>query len=393
MSTVQQECIDVRATGIDPLRTVHNSVYTQAAFELEMDRIFRKAWFLLGHQSEVPSPGSFLRRHLGGDPVFVVRGEDGAIRGFHNVCRHRGCLVVPSERGCVENLTCPYHYWSYSISDGSLVGVTQPEAYQDTGFDASSFGLVPFQVATLFGFVFGCLDESAGSLEDYLGSRAIEFLGRPLASVDLEIFRTETMPLRANWKTFAENIRDGYHVPFVHPWLRKASPPQKYLLFDNYHAAQYLMLGREAVSEQEWAITTSHPLPGMEGPEGYVFTMFPDSLIIVRSGEVHTMTEIPISAGESVLEIKVFAVAGDSPEVRAARTACYDMWSAKQPPEDTEVLQYQQVGLSSRSVRVSLVARGQDATSGSRGDDNRLRQFWAGWRDLMDLPFNEVPGT
>ena len=103
------------------------------------------------------------------------------------------------------------------------------------------------------------------------------------------------------------------------------------------------------------------------------------------------MTEIPLSASESLLEIRVLGVAGDPPEVRAAREACYDMWSAKQPPEDTEVLQYQQEGLASRSVKVSLVARGQDATSGARGDDNRLRQFWAGWRDFLGVGSNEFP--
>jgi phenylpropionate dioxygenase-like ring-hydroxylating dioxygenase large terminal subunit len=376
--------------GIDPLRTVHNSVYSEEAFALETDRIFRRAWYLLCHDSEVPEPGSFLRRRLGGDPVLVVRGADGIVRGFHNVCRHRGSLVAPDERGCVRALVCPYHHWSYSTTDGSLLGVPHEEAYDSTGFARGDFGLVPLRCESVHGFVFGCIDPSAPPLEEYLGSGVLSLLAGPLSEISLEVFHLEQAPFAANWKTFAENIRDGYHVPFVHPWLRRASPPQPYSLLGNYHAVQQLRLAREAVTEEEWRTTTSHPLPGMENGDGFVLTIFPDSLIIVRSGEVHTMTVIPLSASASVLEIRVLGVAGDSAEVRAARRACYDLWSAKQPPEDTEILQYQQQGLASRSVRVSLVARGADATGGTRGDDNRLRQFWAGWRAYMGVDGNGV---
>lgn len=378
------------AGAIDPLRTVHNSVYTEETFALETERIFRRAWYLLCHDSEVAVPGSFLRRRLGGDPVLVVRGVDGAVRGFHNVCRHRGCLVAPEERGCAKALVCPYHHWSYSTTDGSLLGVPHEEAYDGTGFVRDDFGLVPLRCESLHGFVFGCIDEDAPHLQEYLGPDVLAVVETPLSRVPLEVFHLESAPFAANWKTFAENIRDGYHVPFVHPWLRRASPPQPYTLLRNHHAVQRLRLARDAVTEEEWQTTTGHPLPGMEGGDGYVLTIFPDSLIIVRSGEVHTMTVTPLSAAASVLEIRVLGAAGDPPEVRRARQACYDLWSAKQPPEDTEVLQYQQQGLASRSVRVSLVARGADATSGTRGDDNRLRQFWAGWRAYMGTTGNDA---
>lgn len=379
------------AGGIDRLRIVHNSVYTEGAFVLETDRIFRRAWYLLCHASEVPDPGSYLRRRLGGDPVLVVRGEDGTVRGFHNVCRHRGCLVAPAERGCSRALVCPYHHWTFSTTDGSLLGVPHEEAYDGTGFARDEFGLVPLRCESLHGFVFGCLDGSGPSLREYLGPGVLQVMDTPLSRASLEVFHVESAPFTANWKTFAENIRDGYHVPFVHPWLRRASPPQAYALLGNHHAVQQVRLGREAVTEEEWQTTTSHPLPGMGDGDGYVLNIFPDTLIVVRSGEVHTMTVTPLSAAASTLEIRVLGVAGDSPEVRRARRACYDLWSAKQPPEDTAVLQHQQEGLASRSVRVSLVARGADATEGTRGDDNRLRQFWAGWRAYMGLTTNEVP--
>jgi phenylpropionate dioxygenase-like ring-hydroxylating dioxygenase large terminal subunit len=379
------------AGAIDPLRTVHNSVYSEEAFALETERLFRRAWYLLCHDSEVPASGSFLRRRLGGDPVLVLRGADGAVRGFHNVCRHRGCLVVPEERGCARALVCPYHHWSYSTTDGSLLGVPHEEAYDGSGFARGDFGLVPLRCESVHGFVFGCIDEQAPPVAEYLGPDVLQVMESPLSRLALEVFHVESTPFAANWKTFAENIRDGYHVPFVHPWLRRSSPPQPYTLLGNHHAVQQLRLAREAVTEEEWLTTTSHPLPGMEGGAGYVLTIFPDSLIIVRSGEVHTMTVTPLSAAASTLEIRVLGVAGEPPEVRRARQACYDLWSARQPPEDVEVLQYQQQGLASRSVQVSLVARGGDATAGRRGDDNRLRQFWAGWRAYMGVTANEVP--
>lgn len=377
--------------GLQPLRTVDNSVYSAVCFEAEIERIFRRCWYLLCHESEVPSAGSYLRRQLGGDPVVVVRGGDGIVRGFHNVCRHRGCLVVPAEHGCERTLTCPYHAWVYSISDGTLSGLPQLDAYEGTGFDTDDFGLMPIQVENLHGFVFGSIDLEGPSLQTYLGNEALELVGQTFADVDLEVFHFEATPFQANWKTFAENIRDGYHVPFVHPWLRRASPPQRYTLLGAHHALQRLQLGRDAVTDDEWEVTTRYPLPGLEDGNGYILTIFPDTLFVARSSEVHTMTVVPRTAEETVLEIRVLGVKGDPPEVRASRKACFDLWSARQPPEDIEVLQYQQEGLRSHTVKVSLVGRGQDASSGLRGDDNRLRQFWVGWRHYMGLAQNEFP--
>lgn len=386
--TVTETTANTDGQTIDRIRTVDNSVYSAETFDLEIERIFRRTWQFLCHESEIGTAGSYMRRRIGGDPVVVVRGEDGVVRGFHNVCRHRGSLVAIEECGEARTLLCPYHNWSYSITDGSLKGVPRIEAYDGTGFRKEDYGLVPLRVESVFGFVFGCVDDSAPSLEDYIGPDMLLALSTPLANVELEVFHREVIPFRANWKCFAENIRDGYHVPFVHPFLRKASPPRDYHLFDNFHSVQHLEWGREAVTDEQWAASADHPLPGLNLGEGYIGILFPDTVIAPRSNVVETLTEIPISATESILEIRALGVVGDSEAVRACRSAAFDVWLSMQPPQDVPVLQWQQEGLLSRTVRTSLIARGADATTGRRGDDNRLRQFWTGWRQHMGMSAN-----
>lgn len=388
MTDLHQGQADEVAIEIPLLRRVDNSVYSAATYEDEIERIFRRTWTFTCHESELPNSGSYMRRRVGGDPVVIVRGDDGVVRGFHNVCRHRGSLVAIEECGQARSFLCPYHNWSYSVTDGSLKGVPGIEAYDGTGFRKEDHGLVPLRVETLFGFVFACIDEDAPTLETYIGEELMDVLRTPLAHAELEVFHREQVPFRSNWKGFAENIRDGYHVPFVHPFLRKASPPKEYRLFDNFHSVQYLQWGNEAVTEEQWAATAANPLPGFEVGEGYLAILFPDTLIAPRSNVVETLTEIPISPTESVLEIRALGIVGDSPDVRSTRSAAFDIWLAMQPPQDVPVLEWQQEGLESRTVRTSIIARGPDARSGRRGDDNRLRQFWEGWRHYMRVDSN-----
>jgi len=152
-----------QAPGIDPLRTVHNSVYTARAFELERERIFRNIWNFVCHESELPAPGHFLTTEVAGDPLILARGLSGALGGYHNVCRHRGCQVVDAPSGVAGRFQCPYHHWTYSL-DGALVAVPGEAAYEGTGFAREQFGLLPVRVEAVYGLVFACLDPGAPSL-------------------------------------------------------------------------------------------------------------------------------------------------------------------------------------------------------------------------------------
>src|SRR6185295_1282589 len=110
---------------------VHSRVYCDpAVFEAELEAIWHKVWVYVGHESEVPKPGDFVRRPIGAQPVIMIRGADGQIRVLFNRCRHRGNLVCNKERGNVQTITCPYHGWSYTNA-GALIGPSFKDAYAD----------------------------------------------------------------------------------------------------------------------------------------------------------------------------------------------------------------------------------------------------------------------
>jgi nitrite reductase/ring-hydroxylating ferredoxin subunit len=119
---------------------------------LEREKIFRPAWQLVCHVSDIPRPGDYQTFALLGERAVVVRGRDGAIRAFHNICRHRAARLLDGERGhCGGRITCPYHAWSYGL-DGKLIGVPFMEEYEN--FDRADFGLVPIEHDVFAGFIY-----------------------------------------------------------------------------------------------------------------------------------------------------------------------------------------------------------------------------------------------
>ena len=380
----------IRKTGIDPLRTVDNSVYTPEAFDLERERIFRKVWNFICHESEVRHTGDFVTRELAGESVLVARDHAGRLRAYYNVCRHRGSMVAREESGHCKTFRCPYHWWVYSL-EGDLVNVPGVEAYDGTGFRMEDYGLVPVRVESVLGLVFVCLDPEAEPLTEHLGQEVIETLETPLALAEFEVFHTYRWPLRANWKGWAENSRDGYHVPFVHPFFRKASPPREYRLLINGHAVQRLGMEPAGVGAELWEEIRRFPLPGVQEGDGYIAVLFPDVGITLRNNVVSIEGQVARAFDDCLFESRVLGLAGDSEEVRGVRRKSWEVWFNNPVSlEDKPILENQQRGLQSRGVTTSLIARGPDSLTGVRGDDNRLRQFWARWRQLMGRPSNSI---
>jgi choline monooxygenase len=185
-------------------------------YEAERARIFGREWLLLGHESQLPEPGDALAESLAGWPVFLVRGEDGAVRGFHNVCRHRaGPLVWEGAEHC-RVLRCKYHGWVYDF-DGRLRSA--PDFGDAADFDPARIALEPLRVAAWRGLLFVNLDPAAPPFEEALAP----FL-RVAAEVPLEgasFHATARHELACNWKTYVENYLEGYHVPYLHPALHR----------------------------------------------------------------------------------------------------------------------------------------------------------------------------
>jgi len=180
---------------------------------LEHERIFHRTWQYAGVADDVAEPGAFLTSRAGRIPVVVVRGRDGELRAFANVCRHRGHEVV-SGCGRRETLQCPYHAWTYDL-DGSLRAA--PRSEREQGFDRTEWSLRPLRVETWGRLVFVNADPSAPPLADVLGDLPNELVE---AGIDIDSFeyrgRSRELTIAANWKIVVENFLECYHCPVAH---------------------------------------------------------------------------------------------------------------------------------------------------------------------------------
>jgi nitrite reductase/ring-hydroxylating ferredoxin subunit len=197
---------------------IHASLYTDPRiFDDEMERIFRRGWVFVGHDSEVPGAGDFVTRRIGTEPVIMVRGADGAVVVLVNRCMHRGTMLCQADRGHARTFTCPYHGWTYDIS-GALLGMPYPGGY--AAFDKTAHGLTRApRVASYRGFVFASLSPTGISLSEHLGL-ATRLIDRscdlaPAGEIELSAGWVRHR-CAANWKALPENDSDGYHLGFVH---------------------------------------------------------------------------------------------------------------------------------------------------------------------------------
>jgi phenylpropionate dioxygenase-like ring-hydroxylating dioxygenase large terminal subunit len=206
------------AALIQPGR-IHRRVYTDPdIFELEMERIYARAWLFVGHSSQVPQPGDYITTELARQPVIMIRHSDGAIHVLFNRCAHRGAKVAPLRAGHAPHLTCCYHGWTFD-SDGTLLNVPVPEGCA-ASFDKRNYALarVP-RVGIYRGFVFASLAQTGLTFEDHVGpmkSNIDDLVDRaPDGELALDAGRHRYV-YDGNWKLQVENVLDSYHVPFSH---------------------------------------------------------------------------------------------------------------------------------------------------------------------------------
>ncbi len=186
-------------------------------FELEMERIFARAWLFLCHESQIPEPGDFFQAVMGRDNVLVVRQRDGTVRAMLNTCAHRGNAVCRAEEGNARSFLCTYHGWSYGI-DGKLNGVPGFNIFYNGELDKKRRGLPRIaQVASYKGFIFGTHDPTAPPLEEFLGPTGR--LGLDLIALrgDMEVVPgIQKFVIECNWKIAVDNLFDWYHPQITH---------------------------------------------------------------------------------------------------------------------------------------------------------------------------------
>jgi choline monooxygenase len=214
---------------LDGTRTLPWSWYADpAVLQLERERIFRTSWQYVGHEGDVPEPGSFAATRVGDVPVVVVRDEEGELRAFLNVCRHRGSIVCTGS-GKRATLQCPYHAWTYGL-DGRLIAA--PRSEREGGIDREELGLVPLRLEAWGPFLFVSPDEGAETLPELLED-VPERIAEAGIDVDaLRFLQRSESECAANWKICAENFLECYHCPTAHPGFSAVMDvsPESYLL-------------------------------------------------------------------------------------------------------------------------------------------------------------------
>lgn len=179
-------------------------------FAADLDRIWRRHWLYAGHSALIPDAGNWFTWRVGDDQIIVVRGKDGAIRAFHNTCRHRGARICNAEAGTSKLLVCPYHAWTYEL-DGRLRTATE----KDFGRPRSELGLHPVPLESLGGVLFVALGPDPVPFADAAKEIAAQMPHQGLERAKLA--KAIRYTVKANWKLVFENNRECYHCAIAHP--------------------------------------------------------------------------------------------------------------------------------------------------------------------------------
>jgi Rieske 2Fe-2S family protein len=188
-------------------------------FAEEQAAIFSARWVLVGHQSQVERAGDFFVQEVADESLIIARDREGTIRGFYNVCRHRGTRLCEERTGHSSTIQCPYHAWTYGL-DGRLVGAPHMDAVKD--FAKGDYSLHAVNLAVWEGFIFVNLERNPTLLEDVFAPLIGKFTHWNLPQ--LRSARRVEYDVRANWKLVFENYSECYHCPGVHPALQKLTP-------------------------------------------------------------------------------------------------------------------------------------------------------------------------
>jgi choline monooxygenase len=189
--------------------------YDPVIAEREKEVIFGSTWQVVGHRDQIPNPGDYFTTELVGEPLLIVRGAGGELRGFYNVCRHR---AGPPAEGCGSRklFRCGYHGWTYDLN-GKLISAPEFEDVQ--AFDPAEFTLTSVRTEQWSGLIFVNLDPNAETLVQSLGefARQAERFGFD----QMKLFERRSYEMKCNWKTYVDNYLEGYHLPSVHPGLNR----------------------------------------------------------------------------------------------------------------------------------------------------------------------------
>ncbi|MCA1653362.1 MAG: aromatic ring-hydroxylating dioxygenase subunit alpha [Sphingomonadales bacterium] len=323
-------------------------------FAAEQRAFLRAAPQPVCHESEIARPGEWRSLAYLGESVIVIRGDDGAVRAFLNLCRHRGSRLVDGEGGCARRLTCPYHAWSYA-GDGRLIGV--PHRTEYPGLDPAELGLIPVALEQWRGFLFVTLEPGAASVAEMMAPYEPEIA--PYRLEDLRpIGRVTLRPRALNWKTIADNYSDGLHIPIGHPGLTRLFG-RDYRIDAGEHVDRMEgdLVERPSANPSERAYQKLLPevehLPVSHRRKWLYYKLFPNVAFDIYPDQVDFMQFLPVSATETVIREISYALpdAPDDPWRREMKAARFLNWriNRRVNAEDTALIARVQAGMQSPS--------------------------------------------
>jgi phenylpropionate dioxygenase-like ring-hydroxylating dioxygenase large terminal subunit len=340
--------------GKDPLEDMSLPgwlYYDPEFFEAEKRAFLRASPQIVCHESEIAEPGEWRTLEYLGESVVVIRGDDGQVRAFSNVCRHRGSRLVDGEAGCSKVLTCPYHAWSYS-RDGRLVGVPHRSEYP--GLQPGKLGLFPVALENWRGFLFITLEPGVPAVAEIMAPYEQEI--GPYRFEDLRALQQVRLRPRAlNWKTISDNYSDHLHIPIGHPGLtRLFGRSYRIEAKDWVDKMEGDLVEAESVNPSERVY--QHHLPKVDHlPETHqrkwlYYKLFPNVAFDIYPDQVDFMQFLPVSATTSIIRYTSYALPDDRRENNAVRYLNW-MINRRVNAEDTELITRVQLGMQSQSYK------------------------------------------
>ena len=324
--------------------------YTDARIaQLELQNVFSRKWQAVGRTLQVEKPGQFVTAIVAGEPIVAVRGGDGKLRAFYNVCRHHAMTVMNEPSGHAQHMRCPYHGWTYNL-EGELRGMTEFEGV--CNFDRAQNGLVPVRVESWENFIFVNLDPHAAPLHDFLG--ALVGLAQPLNFGGLEFVERRSYIQQCNWKVYVDNFLDGgYHVPHMHKGLNSVLDYTNYTIENvDRCCVQSSPVAVDKSSEASAAATR-------KGDRAYYFWQYPNFMLNWYEGYLDTNLVIPL--GVDRCEVIFDFYFGDTSEAQMPYIRESMGVSERVQQEDIVICDGVQRGLSSRAYQAGRLSVRREA--------------------------------
>jgi len=315
-------------------RALPASCYTDPRMvALDRERVFARSWQLVGHVTRIPEPGDHLATAIAGLPVLVLRDEGGEVRAYHNVCRHRAGPVASSDGCGARRLRCRYHGWTYGL-DGVLRSA--PEMADAADFDPATVRLPELAVQTWQGLIFVAEDAAAApDFDAFVAGISERFGARRLD--DYRFHHRVSYELACNWKVYADNYLEGYHVPHIHPGLNRLLDYRTYVTeVHDWYSYQYSPM--ESASE----------LYG-SGDALYYF-LYPNTMLNSLPDRLQTNRILPLGVDRCRVEFDYYYPPSDDAEAAARRER--DLaFSDEVQDEDATICEDVQRGLASGSYQ------------------------------------------